>query len=421
MKDYRRFLLDALLDRYERSRHYREADASRRAVFLRFDRDSFPDYWNDTSADYRLQVHAAVRELSAAGVLAVRWARGAEGHQVSRADLNLERVGEAYRLAGRTPRREREERLAGVARAWLARWEGGPAAAAAPWLAEVPRRVLAALAGGGGLPFGLGPDDAVLLEKLCRVLDGLAALREEVPARIFSQRVLGDTKALAAVEGRLRRVLREVHPAAGEYDDPDELLADLGLVANPQHVYVSGPVALEHEGGVLDLGRFDPDVGLPAGMIPAARVVRLEAERVVTVENLTAFYRYIAARPRRTLLVYLGGYHNRVRRLWLERLAGFARLQGRAVEFLHWGDIDLGGFRIFAHLRRRTGLPLRPLLMDRETYLVHAERGMPFDDRYARQLAALLEDAEYAPFHDVIAEMLRLRRRVEQESVPPPD
>ncbi|HWI50709.1 MAG TPA: Wadjet anti-phage system protein JetD domain-containing protein, partial [Symbiobacteriaceae bacterium] len=135
-------------------------------------------------------------------------------------------------------------------------------------------------------------------------------------------------------------------------------------------------------------------------------------DRVVTVENLTSFYEVVNHLPPRTVAVYLGGYHNRPRRELLLKLAASAPLS-----FFHWGDIDLGGFRILVHLKARTGLPIQPLLMDRETYLEHQANGMDFSTAYAKEVGALLDRPDFAPFRATVQEMVRCRRRVEQESV----
>ncbi len=105
-------------------------------------------------------------------------------------------------------------------------------------------------------------------------------------------------------------------------------------------------------------------------------------------------------------------YHNRLRRRFLRKLAATKPLQ-----FWHWGDIDLGGFRVFAHLCRQTGLNLQPLLMDVETYRRHLEYGMEVSEPYIKQLKRLQSDPEYQVFWPVIADMVNRRKRLEQEAV----
>lgn len=404
MKDYGRIILDDLLGRYERSAHFQ--GEGRRAVSLRPDRKNLPEYWDDTSADQRLLVHRALADLEADGLIEVKWPRHAAGLEVSRVILRLERLEEAYRRVGRTPRAVLEQRLRATALAWRA---GLP-----DWGQAFVDDLAGALAGGRPLPAGFAPGED---ELLVDVLRATAALNpaDPAPRRVFSLRVFGASKHFEQqVEGRLVRVLREFHPGGGTTEDWRELLAELGLTENPDHLYLAGPLVLEYDGRTLDLAPFAPDVGLPAGLVAGARVVSLAAEQVLTVENLTTFHLLAARRPERALLIYLGGYHNRLRREFLHRL--WQAAPGAA--FRHWGDIDLGGFQIFRLLREGSGVPLEPYRMDLETYRAYADTGTPFGADYRRKLAALLDTPGYEVFRPVITEVLRLGRRVEQEAIP---
>jgi len=404
-------ILNLLLDRYERSQHYREgaapadtgkASRCHRAVFLKYDRKTLPDYWDERRWERRLELNQATEQLEREGLITVRRSRYSR-EEIERVDLVLERLGDAYRRAGRVPKRTQEERLAAVAGSWAPRWPAGD------WRRQFASAVSEAVASYQRPPARLSPGDENLLADICRVLDALGptGLEAEMPRRIFSQRVLGDSKRLETIQGGLMRVLREFWP--GELPDEDrEALAELGVVENPQHLLVAGPVVLD----TLDVGALGCDVGLSAPFVKRCRVTSLEADQVITVENLTSFFEVVAGLPPRTVAVYLGGYHNHLRRQFLLKLA-----TARPLRFYHWGDIDLGGFRIFVHLQKRTGLPLEPLLMNRETYCQYADRGMPFDERYAQELRRLLKETAYQRFWTVIEAMLTTRRRVEQESI----
>lgn len=393
-------ILNLLLDRYERSRHYQAPGESPRGVFIRYDPQTLPDYWDEQRGERRAELNVASGHLAARGLVVIRRSRYSR-EEIERVDLNLERVAEAYLAAGRVSRREQEAALAKVAAEWAERWPD--------WRAGFARAVVDAVASGNRLPVGTRFGGAGLLAELCRVLDQLGpnGLSVEVPRRIFSQRVLGSSKRLEEIQAAVIGVLREFWPEPLPEDDR-EALAEVGILANPQHVFVAGPVVLDG----VNVGAIGADVGLPAVFVDRCRVSSLAADQVITVENLTSFHQVVGRLPRRTVAVYLGGYHNRIRRAFLLKLAAAAKIR-----FRHWGDIDLGGFRIFAHLRRQTGLSMEPMLMDVDTYRQYAAGGMSFPNAYARELTKLLTREEYAQFIPLITEMLDLRRRVEQEAV----
>lgn len=412
MKDYRSLILNALLDKYERSKHYTDPIRATRGIFLPYDRQHLPDYWIDTTADFRLEINRVTQELAARGLITIKWSRFAPGQTVEKVALNLERVAEAYTLVGRTPPWEKEEKMRSVALSWLPKWkqEGF-------WGAIFLEKLLSALDRKVPLPAGWQLEEAELLEEVCRVLDALPGLVEEVPRRIFSLQVLGHSKRLEEIESRFLRVVREFWPEGQGLEDKDELLAELGIVPNPQHIYIAGPLILTGPSGSLDLSLFSPAVGLPVAMAFTHRVTELGASRIITVENLTPFYLLASGAPSNTLCLYLGGYPNRSRREFLRQLYTLARQKGQEVEFYHWGDLDLGGFRIFHHLCSRSGIPFRPYKMDRETYLQHLAYGLPFNKPYRAQLESLLSHTGFACFHEVIREMLLQGKRLEQESI----
>lgn len=402
MSDDRQLLLNLLLDRYERSKHYGAPGDSGRGVFLRCDRESLPDYWDEDRWQRRGELNQAAGALAALGLIRIQHARYSHD-EIERVDLLLERVKQAYAEADRTPRRAQEEALAAVASAWAERWSED-------WRRAFVRSLVSAVDAFQRLPAGFKPGESELLAEVCRVLDrlGPAGLPEEMPRRLFSQRVLGSSKRLEAMQARVIRVLREFWPTPLPSVDA-EALAEVGILENPQQVLVAGPVAFQG----LSVGAVGDAVGLPSSFIARSAIAALAAERVITVENLTSFYEVVSRLPPDTVAVYLGGYHSRPRRELLLKLHAV-----RPLAFYHWGDIDLGGFRICAHLQAKTGLPIRPLLMDVDTYLEHQANGMDFGDAYAKEIGALLDQGAFRPFHDTVRAMVSHRRRVEQESIP---
>ena len=88
----------------------------------------------------------------------------------------------------------------------------------------------------------------------------------------------------------------------------------------------------------------------------------------------------------------------------------------QGTEVLHWSDIDIGGFRIFARLRRELAPQAQPWRMDVETLRQFDAGTMPItDQRYLNALKKLLDDPAYEIFDEVIRYMIRHRVRLEQE------
>ena len=81
---------------------------------------------------------------------------------------------------------------------------------------------------------------------------------------------------------------------------------------------------------------------------------------------------------------------------------------------MHFGDIDPDGFYIIENLRRGTGIDFQPVYMDVDTLKQYHAYTRPLTERDVRKATALAESGRY---RDVMEEMLRGRRKLEQEIV----
>jgi len=136
--------------------------------------------------------------------------------------------------------------------------------------------------------------------------------------------------------------------------------------------------------------------------------------RVTTVENETSFWDLLEREGPGggNLLVYTEGQANRAVVLALTQLAA----PRPELPFYHQGDLDLPGVRILHSLRERTALPIQPECMDAATYHAHVADGIELG---AVELADLERELRLArlPLLDLLAELHRCKRRIEQEFV----
>ena len=197
----------------------------------------------------------------------------------------------------------------------------------------------------------------------------------------------------------------------------EAILSEAGIADNPTHIRLSGPLIIEAERKETDLSVFAPDIGFPSKMAQTLKIVRFETKKVMVIENLTTYYQYLAENPKEELVIYSGGFTGRGLRVLLQKIHHFTETKNCDTSYRFWGDIDMGGFRIWHHIREKTGIHFKPFMMDGETYLKHLQLGHPMTEKYTENLEQLLQKPELAPFHAVIALMLKHKIRIEQEAI----
>ncbi len=385
------------------------------------------DYFDEMDHRKREAIHAALAELADAGVVEVTWPRFQEGRRVEKVYLNFDAIPLAYELAGLEPRAERIDRMRRVLAPlaahpweWVRRWWAGADAS----LAE--RRSA-----------GLDLDDPEGYAGLVKVLLALPELEDSIPERIFSQRVLGDSKAFEqGVKKRLLALLKSHGPE--EYETDAEYLDSVGLTDNPKMVLAAGGFAFRVGSSVFDVGELPGGLGLSAHTVRAMEITSVTAPRILLVENLTSYHQVVrnlsepavtvrergddrcpAAGSPAVLAVYTGGFPHRGVQLFLRRLQDYRETLAAAAwpPVYHWGDMDYGGIRIYEYIRSNFIPDLQPYLMDVDTYSRYLHVGIPFGDEYAAKLRHLLEDPAYVSWHPLLQAMLEHRKWVEQESM----
>jgi hypothetical protein len=322
--------LERLLERSERN-----PDRSRPA-------SAAPQYDNLSTAQQVGRFHDLMVAAERFGAVEVQRGRRDRGHLIERVrvrdpDLLARHLGRP--TAAATAQRAREELLpvAATGEPWVAslldemtgRWARGEAAyrltAAQPEAAKEFFTLLASIS-----------------RQEARGLD----------ARTFSFRATNDTKAFDRHASRLAATvgIQTGQPGAAA----DVIWTSIGLERYSHPVHLKGPVIVEGPTGFLVDGIATPFASIHPEMLLSLKIARVPAF-VLTIENYASFNRQVREIESDGLVVYLGGFPAAGVIALLDHV--LAGIPG-TVPFLHWGDIDSGGLRIFRFLE--DVLPRRP-------------------------------------------------------------
>lgn len=260
-------------------------------------------------------------------------------------------------------------------------------------------------------------------QDLLTALSAIAYLQTPVFERSLSVRLFKNSKRLEELRAGILHVLRMYDPDAARNGDDEWAVLQAHHIKRPsERVPLTGPISLfvQHtlqsdkaESGIyLHLEPGLSSISLPEDVLRFAAITGCPAQAIITVENLTSFSELLIVRPLHVMAIHTGGFASP----GLTAFLGKIRIYRPALPFFHWGDVDAGGLRILAHLRRQLGRVI-PLGMDIETFKQASLYAQPLTSSDRESLAILLNGAELADCVPVLRFLLKENLKLEQEAI----
>lgn len=399
MVQYDRYVLNKLLDTYESS--LLSTGENRRNIHIefRFTKKLLPAYFDESSLEYE-RIHFFMEELEEKQLIRICWKGKKEGHIIAKVQLNAEKLDEAYAYVRRVPKNDMTKQHLWLLEAYISKTLPPVCRTFAEYLQE---RLLEHKS----VKEFIQLEDPASTRQLLDTIQAIEENETQLYIREFSIRCFQDSKAFEKMEGRIAHVFRKFKEGC-EGAAYDEILAEYGIYHTPNYVYLKGNVPLVMRGERIDLSVFRQGLGISGEDMEGIRFCNTaNVKQVITIENLTTYFRW---QEEDSLLIYLGGYHNGVRRTLLKEI--YASYPEAA--YYHFGDIDAGGFEIYRDLREKTGIPFRMYHMDLATLQAHAAYAKHLTENDRKRLLGMRDREE---LREIIDYMLEHDRKLEQECV----
>lgn len=406
MTGYEARILKGLLDSYERSLLSRGKNKVAVHIAFPFNRKNLPEYFDESSLAYE-EIHSCMKSLEEQGLVTIVWKNGKKDHIIEKVLLNEKNVDEVYVYMKRKPRTEYVKEHLQMLEEEKKKYQTPAVQGFLDYLKE-------RLTAGKSVKEFIDIEDPGQTSKILKAVGELENNREGCYIREFSIRCFGNSKTFESMLGVVGKILIRF----GEgFEDMDIylILAEYSVYHTPDYVYIKGKGELifkDDPDSVINLSCLKQGIGLSGEDLGKIRIRKNSGiKKILTIENLTTFFRW---QEKDSLMIYLGGYHNSVRRKLLELLyQDFPE-----AEYLHFGDIDVGGFEIYRDLCRKTGIPFKTCHMgieELEKYEAYTQE-LTGNDR--KRLEALLQKAEREGKDTrVLLYMKEQGRKLEQEGI----
>lgn len=392
MNKYATKILTNLLEKYERSVLSKQGSCLNLQIKVKL-RKLFPKYDNSDYYSQRLLIDEACYDLNNLHLLDI--VIDDEGIDEIALVLDDNYIKEAYRLIKRIYladyRLETIDCLKGVS-------------FSIDWLDRFKNEMIKKIENYQSVSRYLNIENIEEINDTFIVLQALVKQKKEISFRKFSLMVLKDSKRLENIKSKLVNIVNDYYSES--FQNEDELFGYFNVIKNPGFIYLSGQIKISLNEQIIDIGKLNSPFSLTTENIKLLKILEIRDANVLTIENLTSFYDTTVDN---TLIIYLGGYHNALRRELLLKIYQFKT----DLNYYHFGDIDAGGFYIYLHLVERTNIPFKTIAMNIDILQKYQEYTKRLTANDRKRLIKLKER-----FHDkVIDYMLENDCKLEQEIV----
>ncbi len=402
---YEERILQTLLDSYERSRLSRGENEVAVHIAFPITPKTMPIYFDENSLAYE-EIHGTAGHLEEMGYTCSVWKGGKKNHILQKIVLCDEKVDEIYRHLGRVPEKQMQQAQLAVLQELKTECSTPVARNFICWLMK-------RLEQGKTVKEYLNLDDTEGSRRLIRAIHRIETNQKEIYIREFSVQCFGDSKELEKKSGLIGKIFRRFSDDMEDMDN-DVILAEYGIYRTPNYVYVKGSGRLRigtPEAYDIDLRSLRQGIGLSGEDLDGLEwKVDVSVKRIITIENLTTFFRW---EEPDSVLIYLGGYHNAGRRKFLQKLYQVFP----EAEYFHFGDIDVGGFEIYEDLCRRTGIPFDTYKMGISELEQYEQYTRELTENDRKRMDSLLNNEAYENVWPILRYMKEHGKKLEQESI----
>ena len=252
------------------------------------------------------------------------------------------------------------------------------------------------------------------IDELDDVLKAVAFIennKEELYMREMSVKVYGDSKyfenvSIQPVCSMLRKYSKQ-NLREGEL--LDEILLIYRITREPQKLCIKGKAIINIGGTEVDISGFSEGIEFQASELKNIKSVKLMVPYFMTIENRTSYLRYVKDD---VVVFYLGGYANRYQRDFIKTVY----MSNSDANYLHFGDIDAGGFWIHHNLCEISGVNFELFSMSADE-LGNREFATCLHKLTDNDIIRLQELKKIDAYGDVVQYMLCNNVKMEQEIV----
>jgi hypothetical protein len=385
---YEKKILNALLDKYENSKSF-IGDNKVKQKFTIVIPNIFSKYDDDSEYETFVQINESISKLVE---LTFIEAKVHKNGVYSKVVMNMDKLTRIYEYVERIPKTDINKELEIL----LGEYTNHNCDVLASFAAEQLER----LKTNKGIKYYDG--NIVNFKNLLYAIEVAYKNQNEIYIRDFSIRLFKDSKKFETIVDKFKNLLFEY----GDFSEKDIILDELNIIKTPTYVSIKGAAKIYLQEQVLDLSAIKGDIAFSTNSLKEISRVEIYGCKVITVENLTSFHTIEDADA---LIIYLGGFHNTIRRKFIELIYK----DNPNMKYLHFGDIDAGGFLIYEHLREKTGVQFERYHMDIPTL----EKHKPYWRKLTLNDKKRLSKFKNKEYYDVIEYMLGCNCKLEQEIV----
>lgn len=401
MVRYEKYILNKLLNSYEDSCLFARKNKVNVRIAFSFTTKNIPDYFDESSVCYE-EIHAAMQLLERKEYIIIQWKKG--NHIIQKVLLNDLKIEEIYQYIQRKPKSLHIEKTLQLLEEFKEKSQGHVNKVFIGYLSNRIQE-------GESVKEFIDLSDYDRTKRLLQAINWIEKNQETRYIREFSIRHFGDSKIFEEMLAVIGKVFKRFEERFAKLD-VYAILAEYSIYHTPDYVYIKGSSGIVRIGkSQIVLEDWQQGIGICGEDLQKIKFGEtLQIQKVITIENLTTFFRW---KEEASLLIYLGGYHNGSRRSLLKLI----HEQIPQAQYLHFGDIDVGGFEIYEDLKRQTGILFQTYYMDLQTlkkYEIYA-KNLTANDR--KRLKKVLDFEGENTYQDVLEYMLAQNVKLEQECV----
>lgn len=380
-------ILEKLLDKYE-SRFFSFSNNTRK-ITIKFNEKELNDYVSSESYKYRPLIENAVEELANEEIIDVCYERG---RVIDYIFLNLDNINKVYEELNK-------ENILLIWDKYLSSLSNGKSEISK----AIYLKIKSLYEDCRGIKFYF--KDYKDIDKIIHCIDELENNKCDTLLRDFSVQVFNDSKYL---ENNLSLIRKYYNLIELDSSNDEVFLEKKHIYKNPISVLIKGDAIIKVNNQVISLKDYGSPLHLYKNGIENISFLKINNNQVVTIENKTTFFDYNCD----GLVIYLAGFPSMMSINLLKKLAN----ELPNIKFYHFGDIDLGGFRIYNYLCEQTGINFDTLHMDIETLKKYKSKLTRVKDTsYYQNLNDLKKLKYVSKYSDVIDYMIENEVILEQE------